>query len=365
VYHSIVAGSASGLKNLSASAMDYWANSRMNPNWEEDEKETIFKAMGRAFHCRICEGEKVFGERYYVELDQGDYDCDWSDAYVERRPLCITVRHLRLAIDGLGGKPKGTEKAGLIGQLVDLDPRWPIWDLLTHDHAEANDGKTPISAKTHRRIEIANRMITAHPDLKEAFSDGYAEVSLFWFCPRTGVPMKCRIDYLKLNAFIDLKTFSNPMGKPVQRAVDSAISNGKHFIPVVVYQEGIAAVKKLVREAMTVFMWNQQCSAEGGGGAAIGACGELRDWVWQWAHQPEPVALYVYQKTGNAPVTIGRTMEKGTTYTVNEFAVQWLKRKWRENYLAYGVDPWIDIEPITRTTDESLTWAATDFGETE
>jgi hypothetical protein len=41
-------------------------------------------------------------------------------------------------------------------------------------------------------------MIERHEELSKAFSRGHAEVSLFWYCPKTGVPMKMRVDYLKL-----------------------------------------------------------------------------------------------------------------------------------------------------------------------
>lgn len=344
VYHSIHACSASGIKKLSASSMDYWANSPLNTE-REDDNETVAKMMGRAYHCRICEGAEVFADRYAVELDQADYGDE----------LCVTVAHLRKAIDALEVKPKGTAKDGLIDQLLDLDPEAKVWDRMIASHAEANAGKTLISPKLYRRIEIAAAMIGGDPQLKDAFAGGHAEVSVFWYDERTGAPMKARFDYLKMNHLVDLKSFANMQGKPVQRAIDMAISNQKYFIPVVVYLEAIEAAKKMIvaTKGKCVF--------------ALGEHGRersLRQWCWEWAHQPAPEVLFVFQQTGVAPVTRGRKMGRGTVFTVTDFAVQFLKRKWVKCATAYGTDPWLDIEPVTDTEDEAMTWAATDFGET-
>lgn len=370
VYHAIHACSASGLKALSTSSMDYWAKSVLNPDRGDDD--SVFKAMGRAYHCRICEGREAFAERYAVGLDKADYPSDWpddeDDSLPDPLPLCVTVAHIRRAIDLLGGKPKGTAKEPLIEQLQDLDPTWPIWDAMVKEHEEANAGKEIISATLNRRIEIAAAMIANDPQLRDAFTGGYPEVALFWYDKATGVPMKAKLDYLKLMAFVDLKSFSNRNGKPIQRAIDGVIANDKHYLPVVVYSEGIAAVKELVREmkGACVFAWvNDPSEFEDGTGPLL-AGPELTKWCWQWAHQPEPDALYVYQQTGQAPVTRGRIMRRGATYDVTQMAVQWLKRKWLRCAETYGTDPWLDIEPITVTVDENLnSWTATEFGENE
>lgn len=348
VYHSIHACSASGIKKMSASAMDYWATSPLNTE-REDDGDSVAKMMGRAYHCRICEGRDAFVERYAVELDKADF----GDA------LCVTVEHIRKAIDDAEGKPKGTSKTGLIEQLLDLNPEAKVWDVMVAEHAEANKGKTLISPKLYRRIEIAAAMIGGDPQLKDAFEGGHAEVSVFWYDDKTGAPMKARFDYLKMNTLVDLKSFANMQGKPVQRAIDMAISNQKYFIPVVVYLEAIAAAKAMVKAG------KGDCVFQYGNGEDHKPARFQKQWAWEWAHQPEPEVLFVFQQTGIAPVTRGRTMGRGSVFTVTDFSVQYLKRKWVRMATTYGTDPWLDLEPITRTEDEAMTWAATDFGDTE
>ena len=356
VYHSIHACSAHGLGRLQTSSMDYWANSVLNQEREEEEeakpkRKVTPHILGRAYHCRICEGKAVYDQRYAKALDKADFPT-----------ACVTVKDIREAIDRAGGKPKGREKGPLIEQLVDLDPNALVWDLLEAEYEKVNAGKVLLPFKYYRRIEIAWAMIMGDPQLKDAFSGGHAEVSIFWYDKATGAPMKARIDYLKMNWLVDLKSFANPMGKPVQRAIDAAISNHKYYIQVVVYLEAIAAAKELVKASRdkSIFVWlgNSDGWAE--------PCGhrETVEWCWQWAHQPEPEVLFVFQQTGVAPVTRGRIMVKGSTFTVTDYAVQFLKRKWVRCAKTFGTDPWIDVEPIVRTEDESLMFSATDFGDT-
>lgn len=349
VYHSIHACSATGIKNLSVSSMDYWASSLLNPE-REDDTESFARTLGHAYHCRICEGAKEYILRYAPSLEKDDYP-----------DLIVTVADIRKAIDDAGGKPKGTAKDALIEQLLELNPSAKVWDRMVAEHAEANADKTIIGMKYFRRIEIAAAMIMGDPALKQAFTGGHPEVSIFWYDEATGCPMKARIDYLKMNAFIDLKSFSNKGGKPIQRAIDMAISSYKYYIPVVVYLEAIEAAKKMILQAGSDKNRGLKTVARWQGGEPPE---HISQWLWSWAHQPEPEALFVFQQTGKAPVTRGRIMHRGTTFAINDSAVQFLKRKWVRCAQTFGTDPWIDIEPVSQTVDENLNWSATDFGDT-
>lgn len=373
-YHSIHACSSSGLGHLSVSSMDYWALSLLNQEREEkpakDSGELTPMELGRAYHCYICEGVSAFEKRYAVALDK---ETCRLNAVADGRKLCVTIADIRQAICDAGGKPKGTGKDALMDQLTDIDPGSHVWDRMVAEHNESHKGKTMISHKLFRRIAIANAMITGDPQLKDAFSGGHAEVSIFWYDEKTGAPMKARLDYVKMNHLIDLKSFSNKQRKPVQRAIDMAISYEKYFIPVVVYLEAIEAAKKLIKASKdaVVFCYLPAIKEIEGVKQVVLECqqaprsGPTFAWCWDWAHQPEPEVLFIFQQTGIAPVTRGRIMPTAGTYVVTQGAVQFLKRKWAECAKAYGVDPWLDFERVVQTEDESLTWAATDFGEVQ
>lgn len=356
-YHAIHACSASGLGHLSISSMDYWAMSVLNEERTEaatkENGELTPMQLGQAYHCFICEGPPEFVKRYAIALDK---DACAMDAAALGQPFCVTIADIRKAIDDAGGKPKGTAKDALTEQLLELVPDAQVWDRMVSDHAKVNRGKVMISHKLFRRIAIAQAMIAGDPQLKNAFTGGHAEVSIFWYDKVTGVPMKARLDYLKMNHLIDLKSFSNKGRKPIQRAIDMAISYEKYFIPVVVYLEAIAAAKEMVRDSKgrDVFKWGGDSEKENN---------DLLAWCWKWAHQPEPEVLFIFQQTGIAPVTRGRIMNQGGSYEVTKTAVQSLKRKWKRCALTYGTAPWVDFEPVRATVDEELTFAATDFGD--
>jgi len=369
-YHSIHACSASGLTHLSVSSMDYWAMSTLNQEREDEAEKADGKLtprqLGQAYHAFIVEGAAAFEKRFVLALDKDEAR---FAAKAKDRPLCVTIADIRSAIEALDVKPKGTSKDALIEQLLELDPGAFIWDRMLSQYGRDHAGKTFISHKLFRRISIAKLMIEGDPQLKDAFHGGHAEVSIFWFCPTTGAPMKARLDYIKMNALVDLKSFSNMMGKPVQRAIDMAISNRKYFVPVVVYPEAIAAAKAMiVASEGKGCVWQYKPFDKGDGFIVwepAPATGATLEWAWSWAHQPEPQVLFIFQQTGIAPVTRGRIMPTATTYMVNNSAIQFLKRKWVRCAKAYGTDPWLDFEPVVTTEDESLTWAATDFGEIE
>jgi hypothetical protein len=365
-YHAIHACSASGLKHLSVSSMDYWAMSTLNQEREDETEKDSGKLtprqLGHAYHSYIVEGEAAFNKRFVLALDKDEWR---AKAKTTDRLLCITVADSRAALEALDIKPKGTAKDPLIEQLLEADPGAFVWDRMVSDHGRKHAGKAFISPKLFRRIAIAKLMIEGDPELKDAFNGGHAEVSIFWFCPTTGAPMKARLDYIKMQALVDLKSFGNQMGRPIQRAIDAAISNNKYFIPVVVYLEAIAAAKQMVRDTKGACICQYKITARDGRieyerGQPTD---NLTQWCWKWAHQPEPQVIFIFQQTGIAPVTRGRIMPTANIYMINNSAVQYLKRKWVRCALAYGTDPWLDFEPVMTTVDEELSWAATDFGD--
>jgi len=62
----------------------------------------------------------------------------------------------------------------------------------------------------------------------------------------TGVRCKARIDYLRHDAFNDLKTFSNAQRKTIDACVSSAIAYEIYNIQAVFYDEGLQTIKKML-----------------------------------------------------------------------------------------------------------------------
>lgn len=314
-YHAAPALSTSGIKHLLTSPMDFWARmSWLNPEYEDEGTDA--KDMGKAYHKRVVEGREAFYANYAPALDPRDY------------PAALTTAdEIKERLVQLGAKVSG-KKSDLIARLLESDPSAEIWDTLVSEHAEVNKGKDLLSFDLIKRIELSAAMIEKHPQLGKAFTGGYPEVSIFW-TDEAGIPMKARLDYLKRQAVVDLKTFSNPFGKPIDRAVAYAIASYKYHIQVAVYMEA-------VKYAKSGLEWH-------------GAADDFRD---KFAKADDPEFLFVFQQTGVAPVARGYVFPKHLSYDCGQIEVRNAKNQFAQYVGAFGKTPWVDMTDI-RTLDDT------------
>ena len=408
-YHAIPALSASGLKKLSASSMDFWANSWLN--LDREESESAYLDYGKAVHAFVLEGEEAYLSRYALELDADDFDnvitsSDEIKAAIRKfstmasvKPSGTTKQALIDQLDDLGrkyGEPvdlEGTvaqlreriavfkesqpvapvtrvteedpdgeqvtrpaQKSDLIAQLLDLNPDAKIWDHMIEQHLANNEGKNLISVKADYRIRLAARMIEANPHIGPAFKGGHSEVTIIYFCPTTGIPMKARSDYLKMRAVVDLKTFSNTTMSPVDRAIERAIANYRYNIQHCIYDEAVEAAKAMIRERGVRAVFD--CD----GPVAAVAAGR-QEFCFKWATQTEPSSfIFVFQQSGVAPVTRGKITPRGTVFSTTNMILKELKLLWRNCAETYGTDPWVDLAPLEEIEDERIPLYATDLG---
>jgi len=72
---------------------------------------------------------------------------------------------------------------------------------------------------THKQVRQAiaiTKAVRAHPLAGAILSEGRPEVTLRWDDPETGVPVRGRIDWLRPNAIVDLKTVSRYGGSELE-----------------------------------------------------------------------------------------------------------------------------------------------------
>lgn len=225
-YHAVPALSASGIKRLLVSPMDFWVDSWLNPDRVEETTDAMI--LGKAWHKYVLEGAEAFDVEYCALPQVGDYD----DVLVSSDDLKQYCRDHGLKISG--NKPE------LIERIHDHDPSAMIWDLLVEEEVS---GRIALSQPEVQAISDSALVMRNMPQIKDAFTDGYPEVSYFWTTEH-GVPMKIRIDFLKTQAIVDLKTFSNSSGKPVAEAVFSDIGYYRYHVQTVVYFKGIEHAKE-------------------------------------------------------------------------------------------------------------------------
>lgn len=317
-YHAVPALSNSGIKNLLVSPMDFWARSWLNPDKEDEPSPQM--ELGKAYDKRIVEGRHAFARAYAPALVKED-----------AKFALVTMDDIREAMKDRGLKG-GKTKADCIAILNEADPGLPIWDILESDHAAEHAGKTLLHPDVIARIEIAAAMIEKHPELSKCFTGGQPQVSVFWYDRETGVPMKARYDYLKPRAIIDLKTFSNPLMKPVDRAVATAMASGKYHVQMAVYLEGAAQSPRLIA-----------------GGEVNGEVSD--EFLNAVAAVPDKRFLFVFQQTGVAPVARGYELPRGLVYDCGVMAMRAAQIRFRECFAAFGSDPWIDTQGITAFDD--------------
>ena len=317
-YHAIEALSNSGIKQILCSPMNFWASTPwLNPEYEEEESK--FMDMGKAYHTRIVEGKDVFYSRYAPALDPDDY----PDAL-------RTMEELRNALPE--GVKRGGNKTELAAKVLEHFPDAEVWDLMVEKYQAKHEGKEFLSPKLIKKIEIAAAMIEKHPQLCKAFTGGYPEVSIVWNCRETGVPMKARIDYLKTQAIIELKTFGNPFNKPIDRAIFYAFASQRYQIQAAVYHEAVEEAKAM----LSVGMVSGDCPAE---------------WLHAFTACKQHEMLYIFQQTGIAPVARGWKFPRHLTFDIGKIAVAEAKRRFKESMEKFGKDPWVDETGIQEFDD--------------
>ncbi len=315
-YHAYPALSASGIKWLSISPMDFWARSWMNPARVEAE-ESEFLELGKAYHRRIIEGRAAFDATHAVALDKADF------------PSALdTLEDMKERARALGLPVSGT-KTQLANRIMDVDADAEIWGILCAKHEAKHQGKTLIHFDQMARIETAAAMIENHPELRKAFTGGMPEVSIFW--DEDTVPMKARLDYLKPKAIVDLKTFSNPLGKPIDVAIASAVASRKYHIQAAVYQRAADAIYDAMNAG----------NVEGE---------HDPHWLRRVAETDHDKRqfLFVFQQTGVAPLTRGKWFPRAMmAFAAGEATMYEAIAQYRRFSAAFEPgEPWVDLTPL-------------------
>ncbi len=342
VYHAQPRLSASGIKNLLVSPMDFWARSWLNPMPKNEDDEPEWATKGKAYHKRICEGREAFYAQYVAELDPKAF----PDALFKQAHLKAACKELELKVGGNNDE--------LIERLIGAGYAGKIWDILVDEHADANRGKTMLPVDWIYDIELAAACIENSPTLSKCFTGGFSEVSVMWTAEverddGSGelfpVSMKMRCDYLKPAAIVDLKTFANKMSKPIDRAVYFDMAARKYHIQTAVYYAGMLRVKALI---------------ESGKVNVVSGPNPTAAWLEAVAKH-EKQFLFVYQQKGVAPVASGYLMPANLgLISVGNAQVREAQQAFHDHLEHFGTLPWIVDRPLSQIGDNDLPQFATE-----
>ena len=235
-YHALPRLSASGIKNILTSLPTFWAKSWMNPEVaDSDKKDTKAQILGRAYHAAIFEPDTL-ADRYAGEPDLADFD-----------GMLMTDTAVKAELKEYGAPQT---KAGELAidrarRLEDMGFAKPIKSLIMAEFDEALGDRQAIASKYWQQIMRDIERIKANPEIHDLVSGGASEVTILWTCPDTGIPMKSRIDKLKSDCFVDLKSFANTNEKPVNQAITDHVQYYKYYLSMRVYQVAIGMIRKL------------------------------------------------------------------------------------------------------------------------
>lgn len=288
-YHNDVALGSTDMKRLATSPPQFWFESRYNAAWEPwDEKPAT--VLGSARHKFVLEGKDAFLACY--------------------APQTI---------------PANT-KAG-------------------KDEVEAirASGRKPIKVDEFNRIMQIGTIVRSNPSIANAFSGGAgSEVSIFWV--EDGIKRKCRIDYVKPRASVDLKSVANQFDKHFPSACREAIAKYRYDIQAYHYAMGRRAAKDLFKAGAVFGEFDEEAFAKCMHGQPVA-------WVW-----------ICYQSAG-APLTWGCQLSPDNPIMeAAGAAIETAENNWREYLERFGLDTaWVHDEPMRELSiDEMPGWYGRD-----
>lgn len=231
IYHALPRLSASGICNMLVSPATFWHESWLNP--EKKDEDTPARLLGRAYHTARLEPHK-FHTQFVCELDKEDY----ADGL-------ITDTSVKAALKEMGQPQTKTGETMLdrAHRLRACGYEGKLYQLDLEDWAAQVGDRTPIPAQYWRDIETDMERLRGNPEIAELFTGGAAEVSILWTCKDSGLRMKARVDYLKPDRIVDLKTFQNSSRKRLDQCVADAFRYNRYYIQAAAYWGAVELIR--------------------------------------------------------------------------------------------------------------------------
>ena len=309
LYHSLPWCGSGDIKTLSCSPPDYWFSSAMNP-LREIEEETFALKFGSALHDRILYGEEYF-KKHYTQLAGGNKDGT------------IGAEDLKKWLEANGAKPSKLK----------ADNERMVAEQF---------GTTLVAEKAYERILISAQMIVKNPNLAAAFTGGWPEVSIFWM--DNGVPCKCRIDYFKMAANVDLKSFrSKDRITSLDKWVLQDLFTYRYDIQMAHYTAGREAARDLFA-AGKVFV-------------APGSARPDDAWLRK-ALANVPHWVFVFYKADGMPTSKSYQIRHGSpAHLSGKYSLKLALDNYRDARAKFGTDPWVNMdEPFDIAEEDMPKW---------
>lgn len=239
LYRNDPALGSSDMKLLAYDAPAYWHGSVLNPE-REAEEPTPAKILGTAVHRIVLDGATAFWGAY----GPTDFSGATKDGKAER-------------------------------------------------HALIEEGRIPLKREEFDLCIGAGLAIHGHPHLREAFTGGQSEVSIFW--TQDGVRRKARLDHMKVRSTTDLKTIKPQRAAPFTENCIRAVADYRYDVQAAHYHEARLRLADFVRD---------------------GAVQGDHDPAWLARVKPEAAFVFVFLRVDGVPAVHGFTVQPGSTLIV-------------------------------------------------
>lgn len=219
---------ASSVKALLTNPVAFWAATKVGADTltalgfgrDEESTEGLAMQFGSACHTMVLEPDQ-FDVRY---VEHEDVPADRLTTKESIRAALEATPDAYVPIRS-AQRPELVQAAKRAGLKMIDD--WKVDQMI-----EAG-GRQILSRRWMSTLRFIDRMMDMPRDdlqgatvRQDSFSNGHAEVSVFWTDEVTGVRCKGRFDYLRFRGIVDLKTF---MAKPDQHPITAFLSNVQRF----------------------------------------------------------------------------------------------------------------------------------------
>ncbi len=228
-YLKIDAVSSSALRDIMVSPLKCWER-HINP--QRRDFSTNATDIGEAIHTSILEGGD-FNSRVVPEFQGND---GMLKSHHDFSQVCENR-----------GLPKTGTKKVLFDRLVENGvPRTLFFDYCRDDYNTKHKGKIFLKKDDYDAVNrVFDRVVQSGAIPNIITPKGFSEVSIIWQCQETGMLCKARPDRLENGYMVALKSFSNPLEKPIRQHLAATVYWRKYHIEAAWYMEALRQATSL------------------------------------------------------------------------------------------------------------------------
>ena len=202
-------------------------------------KATPAMDLGTAIHSMFLEPETF--DDIYIRFPK------YSDFYGKK--VLKTIEDIKPILKA-AGKPTSGKKEDLIERVREfINPAETIiWEDVLADFEKTSINKRVLKNEDFDIIEGLKKKFDGTTQIKELLKDGYPEVVIIWKDKETGVLCKCRLDWLRPEAIVDVKSFSikNKPHRSLYEIMANNIKDNYYNLQFSIYNEALDNVVKAI-----------------------------------------------------------------------------------------------------------------------